>query len=83
MCKADGIPKPKITWTKDRSSVEHIGEYYRIKNVQAKDKGVYSCSATNLVNSDTKSVRISVKRMLIFSSCGSNVVGIFIGLCHT
>lgn len=68
MCKADGIPKPKITWTKDRSSVEHIGEYCRIKNVQAKDKGVYSCSATNLVNSDTKSVRISVKHAPIITT---------------
>jgi len=54
-CSVDGHPSPKLTWSKNNSSLpvgHHMigrGTALIIKNAKPGDAGVYSCSAQNLL----------------------------------
>ena len=64
MCRAEGIPKPHITWlnnlgitadTDPRTTVLSTGDLL-IQNIQLKDAGRYVCVAENNLGKDTAQV---------------------------
>eukprot|EP00794_Sanderia_malayensis_P013958 gene13958-15414_t len=49
-CNATGVPKPLITWRKDGAvEILHIGGVLVVRNIGYKEKGTYTCNATNSV----------------------------------
>ncbi|KAJ8321036.1 hypothetical protein KUTeg_002623 [Tegillarca granosa] len=57
-CRVMGIPEPEVIWTKDGKAIKSDGHYLvtqdgsghcilHIKNVQPRDKGVYTCTVSN------------------------------------
>ena len=65
LCRADGLPKPKIVWKKKGSSeVLEIGEQFHVLNAQDIDNGLYSCTASNYLGEDTKEVTLNVQSKL-------------------
>ncbi|XP_069701170.1 peroxidasin [Periplaneta americana] len=67
-CKADGNPKPTITWTKDGSTlsltrkhrISPVGSLY-ISNISQEDAGSYECSAVNSNGRTRAQGRLTVK----------------------
>ena len=61
-CKADGVPKPKMTWKNPSGNVIH--QVIGLKNIVAvlmssdQDFGNYTCEATNDVDTDTRTVLV-------------------------
>ena len=56
-CKADGNPKPAITWSKDRNI---INSSFTVRGKS--DEGLYVCNASNGIgNASIKSVFITVE----------------------
>ena len=66
-CSADGHPTPRITWSKDSSSLpvgRHVVESSGaliVKNVKPEDDGVYSCRAENVLGSSSASAKLTVQ----------------------
>ncbi|XP_022792169.1 uncharacterized protein LOC111331337 isoform X1 [Stylophora pistillata] len=65
-CKANGFPQPIITWYKNGHLIEQDRRYFRekslkLKNIQFEDRGVYNCTAENLLGRVELSVNVSVK----------------------
>ncbi|KAK8739717.1 hypothetical protein OTU49_003162 [Cherax quadricarinatus] len=66
-CKADGRPKPLISWRKDghtmeadnKHSIESDGSLF-VYNVTEDDAGMYECSAQNHVGYATANARVTV-----------------------
>lgn len=72
-CSAEGNPPPEIEWKYE--SAVNVGEttWGRQKNITvtgatSTNGGVYICIATNKVGSDTRSVTLSVKGIIIIDS---------------
>ena len=67
-CRADGIPKPNITWTKNGEALVNkcfisIKDGYLIVNdLVSSDKGVYQCFAKNYLGKIQASAQLSVYR---------------------
>ena len=66
-CTADGLPPPRVTWSKINSSlpvgrhvVESSGALILLK-VKSEDDGVYSCRAENLLGSVNASAKLTVQ----------------------
>ena len=75
-CQADGEPRPIISWyfngalsdesntakymITERQISTTIADILNIMNVQSSDVGTYTCSATNVVSSDTSSGILTV-----------------------
>ncbi|KAJ7994750.1 hypothetical protein DPEC_G00252710 [Dallia pectoralis] len=65
LCSAEGVPQPKITWTKDEGVLQHndrvrwesSGGLY-IYSPGPEDRGVYKCTATNSHGADSESTQI-------------------------
>ena len=48
VCRANGVPQPKIIWTRSGSSKElAYGEQFLIVNTTGSDDGTYRCIAKN------------------------------------
>ena len=84
-CKANGFPLPVITWYKNGHLIEKERKCYgerslKLKKIQFQDRGVYTCSAENLMGRAELSVNVSVKglsKRFIISCCFYNaIVGI-------
>ncbi|KAL9961676.1 hypothetical protein ACROYT_G030669 [Oculina patagonica] len=65
-CKAAGFPPPVITWYKDGQVIEEERRQFKkrnleIKEIQFEDRGIYTCTAENLLGRVQSSVNLTVK----------------------
>ncbi|KAL9962840.1 hypothetical protein ACROYT_G031985 [Oculina patagonica] len=65
-CKAAGFPPPVITWYKDGQVIEDEKRQFKernleIKEIQFEDRGIYTCTAENLLGRVQSSVNLTVK----------------------
>ncbi|KAL9961628.1 hypothetical protein ACROYT_G030610 [Oculina patagonica] len=65
-CKATGFPPPVITWYKDGQVIEEERRQFNernleIKEIQFEDRGIYTCTAENLLGRVQLSVNVTVK----------------------
>ncbi|XP_028406279.1 peroxidasin-like isoform X2 [Dendronephthya gigantea] len=67
-CRADGYPTPAMTWFKDGTRLPSEERHVilttgslRILQVQARDEGVYTCQAINVIGVRTARSRLVVK----------------------
>ena len=67
-CRADGIPKPNITWTKNgeelvnKAFISITDGYLTVNDLVPSDKGVYQCFAKNYLGKIQASAQLSVYR---------------------
>ena len=67
-CRADGIPKPNITWTKNgeelvnKAFISITDGYLTVNDLVPSDKGVYQCFAKNNLGKIQASAQLSVYR---------------------
>ena len=62
VCRANGVPAPRITWIKTGSSkVLGTGEQFVITNTSGKDDGSYRCTARNELGDDSKDITLNVR----------------------
>ncbi|CAG5123328.1 unnamed protein product, partial [Candidula unifasciata] len=65
-CIATGEPKPTITWSRvnGQLSPNHqvSGEYLRIQQATMEDRGIYVCTASNVVGTTQVSTLVEVER---------------------
>ena len=66
-CAVDGYPQPRVTWSKNKSSLP-IGRHVTgpsnalvIKKVKPEDTGIYTCSAVNMLGSANASSQLTVQ----------------------
>ena len=67
-CRADGYPTPAMTWFKDGTRLPSEERHVilttgslRILQVQARDEGMYTCQAINVIGVRTARTRLDVK----------------------
>lgn len=68
-CKAEGSPKPNVTWTKDgrslitsqRISYQKEGSEIIIYNLQEDDGGIFKCTYRNPVGLITQTIHLIVE----------------------
>ncbi|KAL9961639.1 hypothetical protein ACROYT_G030625 [Oculina patagonica] len=65
-CKAVGLPTPVIKWYKDGHAIEDVRRHFKKRNleiteIQFEDRGIYTCTAENLMGRDQLSVNVTVK----------------------
>ena len=62
-CEVDGVPNPVVSWTKKGDlDFKYFGNELRLENIEASDKGVYTCTASNTDGGDAKDVNLLVRR---------------------
>ncbi|POI29138.1 hypothetical protein CIB84_007112, partial [Bambusicola thoracicus] len=67
-CKAQGIPEPTVTWTKDGRplvsgrdvAILHDGHFLRLRNIQVSDTGRYVCVAANVAGLSDRKYNLNV-----------------------
>ena len=65
-CKAAGFPPPIITWYKDGQVIEEERRQFKkrkleLKEIKFEGRGIYTCTAENLLNRVQLSVNVTVK----------------------
>ena len=65
-CKAAGFPPPVITWYKGGQVIKEDRRQFRkrkleIKEIQFEDRGIYTCTAENLLGRVQLSINVTVK----------------------
>ena len=68
-CKAEGSPKPNVTWTKDGRSIftsqrityQSEGSEIIINNLQDDDGGIFKCTYRNTVGLITQTIHLIVE----------------------
>lgn len=66
-CKATGFPQPTIRWYRNGRVIEEKQRvkagYLEIKEIQFEDRGIYTCTAENLLGRDQLSINLIVQGM--------------------
>ena len=66
-CKAAGFPQPVITWYKNGHVMEEKqlvkAGYLEFTEIQFEERGIYTCTAENLLGRDQLSVNVTVEGM--------------------
>ena len=71
-CKAAGFPQPVITWYKNGHLIEDEKRKFKKSNLEIKgitfeDRGIYTCTAENLLGRVELMVNVTVKGKWIFN----------------
>ena len=62
VCRANGVPTPKIIWKKSGNSKElAYGEQFLIVDTSGSDDGTYTCTATNDLGQDSREITLNVQ----------------------
>jgi len=63
VCRAKGVPQPRIIWTRSgNSEVLSCGEQFVILNTKGSDNGIYRCIARNDIDQqDSKDIILNVQ----------------------
>ena len=72
-CKATGFPPPIVTWYKDGQVIEEEKRHFKkrkleIKEIQFEDRGLYTCTAENLLGRVQLLVNVTVKGKKMINS---------------
>ncbi|XP_078366166.1 uncharacterized protein LOC144650378 isoform X2 [Oculina patagonica] len=62
-CEAIGFPQPVITWSKNGHVIEEMEQkkgHLALKDIQFEDRGIYTCTAENLLGRVELSVNVTV-----------------------
>ncbi|CAL8246654.1 unnamed protein product [Lota lota] len=69
LCAAEGFPKPTVTWTKDGAPLQHTDRVswdstggLQLSQPSEADLGLYTCTASNTLGSDSESSRLRVAK---------------------
>ncbi|KAL5107767.1 Hemicentin-1 [Taenia crassiceps] len=80
-CIAEGHPPPKIEWTRSTGGLFRVGTNVdlttgtlTITDARKEDTGVYTCTATNKISSDSKTVDIQVIERPVIQTTTAPVV---------
>ena len=57
---ADGVPKPKLKWLKDRTSLEETKPNLVLRGIRKEQEGTYTCEAKNDGGSSSDSIEVIV-----------------------
>ena len=74
-CQASGIPKPKLTWSKNghqnipEAHVKQEGRLLVFPSIQPEHSGVYTCTATNQFGNASTSTNVTVIGKVTCSLC--------------
>ena len=76
-CQASGIPKPKLTWSKNghqnipetHVKQEVDSKLLMFQSIQLEHSGVYTCTATNQFGNASTSTNVTVIGKVTYSSC--------------
>ncbi|XP_022796673.1 uncharacterized protein LOC111335087 [Stylophora pistillata] len=65
-CTAAGFPNPKITWYKNGRAIEHERKQFEegkleLRNILFEDRGLYTCTAENILGRITTSSNVTVQ----------------------
>ena len=62
-CKAEGVPKPVVTWRKDGRPIQNKTDetYFKRENASKDDEGKYECEASNSAGVITYKVDVIIK----------------------
>ena len=67
ICRANGVPTPKIIWKKLGNSKElAYGEQFLIVDTSGSDDGTYTCTATNDLGQDSREITLNVQSKYAF-----------------
>ncbi|CAH3192271.1 unnamed protein product, partial [Porites evermanni] len=92
-CKAEGVPKPVVTWRKDGRLIQNKTDetYFKRENASKDDEGKYECEASNSAGSDSYKVDVIIKGKDSNNNSNNNnntwrtialvVVGLFVAVC--
>ena len=62
VCRANGVPTPKIIWKKTGSGKElGYGEQFVIVRTKGSDDGTYTCTAANELGQDAREITLNVQ----------------------
>ncbi|XP_046346605.2 peroxidasin-like isoform X1 [Haliotis rufescens] len=68
LCRAQGNPRPDITWTKNGSPLQSSSRFrllsngaLMIRDLREEDEGLYRCSAANSIQTITASARVTIQ----------------------
>lgn len=89
-CKAEGVPKPVVTWRKDGRLIQNktVETYFKRENASKDDEGKYECEASNSAGSDSYKVDVIIKgkdsnnnNNNTWRTIAFVVVGLFVAVC--
>ena len=67
-CKAAGFPQPIITWYKYGHVIQNRRQFRKghldLKEIQFEDRGIYTCTAENLLGKVQLTVEVTMKGQL-------------------
>ncbi len=62
VCRANGVPTPRIIWKKSGSNKELAsGEEFSIVHTSGSDDGTYTCTAKNDLGRDSRDITLNVQ----------------------
>ncbi|KAL6723073.1 hypothetical protein Aduo_018117 [Ancylostoma duodenale] len=70
-CKADGVPPPEITWTKNEKIVS-TGPVLNITKLQKHHEGIYTCLAVNVEGRATSQFELKFSKVPTFDFVPTN-----------
>uniref|UniRef100_A0A8C9VMW3 ADAMTS like 3 n=1 Tax=Scleropages formosus TaxID=113540 RepID=A0A8C9VMW3_SCLFO len=80
LCISQGAPEPNITWTKDGEQLQVTDRVFwdqtgvlHISEPRKEDKGVYRCTATNELGSDTQTSQLLLAEAPSIAASGRDV----------
>ena len=69
ICSGEGVPEPNITWTSPGGE-QTSSPTLQLSSIQLSDGGTYSCTASNVVGSNSTDVQLSVQGVCVFAGLG-------------
>ncbi|XP_022525237.2 ADAMTS-like protein 3 isoform X1 [Astyanax mexicanus] len=78
LCPTQGVPTPVVSWTKDGAPLRDRGSWdstggLHISNPGARDAGVYRCTASNEMGSDSESTQVLLAEPPAITTSSRNV----------
>ena len=86
-CKAAGFPPPVITWYKNGHVIDEDRRHFKERNLEIEEikfeeRGIYTCTAENLMGRVQLSVNVTVKGMNQRITCYMYVLMIYALVKH-
>jgi hypothetical protein len=75
-CEAEGLPPPSIKWLKNKETVAGTtaSSSFTINQIRLDDAGVYTCKATNIEESVSRTSKVTVLPKIKFNKRPEDVI---------